>query len=342
MKRFYCECGSQVFFENNNCLNCGARLGFDPQSMEIRSVHPLGDGIYRHRDGMEYRFCKNGEDFDVCNWLRPASDSHPLCKACQLNRTIPNQEFPDNQGRWRTLEVAKKRLFYTLMQLQLPLNSGWDDPKNGLLLDFVEDGRSRADKFPESFLSTGYLGGVITINVLEADEVARVAVREELNETYRTVLGHLRHESGHYFWSRLNPDSEMQAEFNRQFGDESRDYQKSLEAYYQAGPSPNWRQFYISAYASAHPSEDWAESWGHYLHIYDALDTAAAQKLLDQSPAELDITERIALWRDLSITLNEMNRSVGRGDAYPFVINKHVARKLTFVDKVIRQLQALH
>ncbi|MEH6611740.1 MAG: putative zinc-binding metallopeptidase [Halioglobus sp.] len=339
MKRFYCECGSQVFFENNNCLNCSARLGFDPDSMDMLAVHPGAGGVYHNKNGAEFRFCGNGESYDVCNWLRPSQVEHPLCTACQFNRTIPNQDFPENRSRWRTLEVAKKRLFFTLMQLHLPLKNGWSDPQNGLLLDFVEDGRSRADVFPESFLSTGYLGGVITINVLEADDAARAAVREKMNEDYRTVLGHLRHESGHYFWSRLNPDTDTRAQFAKQFGDENRDYKKALDAHYKSGPSLEWRQFYISAYASSHPSEDWAESWGHYLHIYDALDTAASQKLIEQSPADMNIADRIAVWQDLSITLNEMNRSVGLGDAYPFVINKHVARKLTFVDAVICQLQ---
>jgi hypothetical protein len=182
---------------------------------------------------------------------------------------------------------------------------------------------------------------VITINVLEADEVARAAVREQMNENYRTVLGHLRHESGHYYWSRLNPGVQARKEFTRQFGDEDRDYKQSLDAYYASGPSDNWRQFYISAYASSHPAEDWAESWGHYLHIHDALDTAASQDLISESPAGMNINQRIETWRDLSITLNEMNRSVGLGDAYPFVINKHVARKLTFVDSIICSLQAL-
>ena len=341
MKRFYCECGSQVFFENNNCLNCNARLGFDPLSMEMRALHETSDGVFRVDGEDGYRFCENGQHFDVCNWLRPPGDSHPLCLACQFNRTVPNQELPRNRVRWRALEVGKKRLFFTLMQLGLPLVDGWRDPENGFLLDFIEDGRSRADVFPESFVSTGYLGGVITINVLEADDSARAAAREELNENYRTVLGHLRHESGHYYWSRLNPDQQTREEFNRQFGDESRDYKQSLEAFYATGASPDWRQFYISAYASAHPAEDWAESWGHYLHIYDALDTAASQQLIATSPADMDIAERIAAWRDLSITLNEMNRSVGLGDAYPFVINKHVVRKLVFVDSIICSLQAL-
>ena len=341
MKRFYCDCGSQVFFENDNCLNCNARLGFDPQSLEIRAVREVSDGLYQVNGGEEFRFCGNGELFDVCNWLRPSDSAHPLCTACQFNRVIPNQELPQNRSRWRALEVGKKRLFFTLMQLKLPLVDGWRDPENGLLLDFVEDGRSRADIFPESFLSTGYLGGVITINVLEADDAARTAVREEMNENYRTVLGHLRHESGHYYWSRLNPDPQTRIEFANQFGDETRDYGQALDAYYASGPSQNWRQFYISAYASAHPAEDWAESWGHYLHIYDALDTAASQELIAVSPAQMNIAQRIDIWQDLSITLNEMNRSVGLGDAYPFVINKHVTRKLTFVDSIICSLQAL-
>ena len=331
MKRFYCTCGGQVFFDNHQCLNCGTRLGFDPASM---NMVPL-DGS----NGLSY--CDNGATHDVCNWLRPADSPNPLCRGCQFNRTIPNLSFEDNRARWAVLEEAKKRLFFTLMRLGIPLVDGWEDPRHGLLFDFLEDARSKPGMYPESFVSTGYLGGVITINALEADDAARAAVRAELRENYRTVLGHLRHESGHYFWSRLDPDNETRAAFVEVFGDENRDYSGALELHYENGPPEGWRDFYISAYASAHPSEDWAETWGHYLHIYDALETAASQGLLPSDPADMSIAERISAWQSLSIALNEMNRSIGRGDAYPFVINAMVASKLAFVDRVIRQLRTL-
>ena len=142
-------------------------------------------------------------------------------------------------------------------------------------------------------MRTGYLGGVITINTLEADEVARTAAAEELKESYRTVLGHLRHESGHYYWSLLNPDAALLGEFRALFGDETADYGAALERYYRDGAPDDWQQEFISAYASSHPSEDWAECWGHYLHIYDALETAWSQQLLGRQPAVMTMLEAV-------------------------------------------------
>ncbi|WP_116367125.1 zinc-binding metallopeptidase family protein [Parahaliea mediterranea] len=343
MKRLFCRCGNQVFFDSQQCLHCGARLGFDSDQLIMRAL-TCGDGdsgrLGEHCetvDGEPFRHCGNRVDFDVCNWLVPQHSDQRLCFACQFNRTVPNQSLPGNQQRWRVLEEGKKRLFFTLMRLGLPLVSGWRDP-GGLLLDFVEDGRSR-EEYAETFASTGYLGGVITINTLEADSVARAAAREQLNERYRTVLGHLRHESGHYYWAHLNPDAALRSEFTDLFGDEREDYASALSRHYAQGPPPNWRERYISAYASAHPSEDWAETWGHYLHIYDALETAAAHDVIPWGPDALDMDGRIAQWRELSLALNELNRSVGHGDAYPFVINSEVERKLAFADRVIARLQ---
>lgn len=339
MKRLYCQCGSQVFFDSEQCVHCGSGLGFDVGSMEMRSVRSLGGGLCATLDGQRFRFCDNTLRFDVCNWLVPAHSDHSLCFGCQFNRTVPNQSLPDNQRRWRVLEEGKKRLLYTLIRLRLPLVDGWRDPKTGLLFDFIEDSRKRRE-IAETFVSTGYLGGVITINTLEADSVARVEAREELNESYRTVLGHLRHESGHYYWARLVPDAALHRAFVDLFGDESDNYGAALQRYYEQGPRASWREHHISAYASAHPAEDWAESWGHYLHINDALETAAAHGVIaSNDPLALDIRSRIVIWQDLSLALNELNRSVGRGDAYPFVINSRVEEKLAFVDRAVRALQ---
>jgi hypothetical protein len=340
MKRFQCDCGSQVFFDSDHCVACGRRLGFDPAGRDMRTLTEGASGVLASSSGEQFRLCDNGLQFGVCNWLRPADASHPLCFGCQFNRTVPNQSLPGNDRRWRVLEEGKKRLFFTLMQLGIPLVSGWEDARYGLLFDFIEDGRSR-DMFAESFATTGYVGGVITINTLEADDVARTQVRHQMNESYRTVLGHLRHESGHYYWSRLEPDAQTRAAFNRVFGDETQDYAAALRRHYRKGAAADWRKHYISAYASAHPTEDWAECWGHYLHIYDALETAATQGLVRRAPDDMDMPERIATWSGISTTLNELNRSMGLGDAYPFSINRVVAEKLAFVDTIIRRLQTL-
>lgn len=340
MRRFACDCGNPVYFENDFCVNCRSVLGYDPRRASIVTLADWGGGVFRDFQGNAFRFCRNGEEFGVCNWLVEEGAASPYCSACQFNRTVPNQAAPQNQKRWLALERAKKRLIYTLDQLELPLINGWVDPQRGLLLDFVEDSRS-SDHYPETFVSTGYLGGVITINTLEADDVARAAARDEMNESYRTVLGHLRHESGHYYWSLLNPSHELLEEFRDLFGDERADYARALELHYENSPPADWRDFYISAYASAHPSEDWAECWGHYLHIYDALDTAWTHGLLASAPSELAMPGRLEAWTNISLTLNELNRSVGKGDAYPFVINEAVAEKLDFIEGSIRLLRTL-
>ncbi|MEM9759716.1 MAG: putative zinc-binding peptidase [Pseudomonadota bacterium] len=340
MRRFFCDCGNPVFFENVFCVNCGSALGYDPERDDMVTLADWGDGVYHDILGNAYRYCSNGEEFGVCNWLRRADSASDFCEACQFNRTIPDQSREENQRRWLVLERAKKRLFYTLKQLNLPLITGWADRERGLLLDFIEDARS-SDQFPESFVTTGYLGGVITINALEADDAARAAVKDELNESYRTVLGHLRHESGHYYWSLLNASGALLEEFRDLFGDERADYREALDRHYTNGPPPNWQDRFISAYAAAHPSEDWAESWSHYLHIYDALDTAWAQKLLGVQPAVMSMADRVGAWTRISLMLNELNRSVGKGDAYPFVINDLMTEKLEFVEDAIQRLRTL-
>jgi hypothetical protein len=338
MRRFSCDCGSPVYFENDYCIKCSSALGYDPERGDMVTLADWGQGVYRDLLGNRFRYCDNARQFAVCNWLRPVDDPHSLCRACRFNRTVPNQALPQNQERWLVLERAKKRLFYTLALLNLPLINGWDDPRRGLLLDFVEDARS-SDQFPETFVTTGYLGGVITINALEADDVARAAAAGEMRESYRTVLGHLRHESGHYYWSLLNPDNKLLSDFRGLFGDEREDYRAALNRHYHQGPPPDWQERFISAYASSHPSEDWAECWGHYLHIFDALDTAAAHHLLGTHPAVMSMAERLKAWSRISLMLNELNRSVGRGDAYPFVINESVAEKLDFIEEMILRLR---
>lgn len=313
-------------------------LGFDKEAMQLLSVIVASDGTLVADDGGRYKSCRNGLEFNVCNWLIPSSSSESYCWACRFNRTIPDQSRPRNNERLRRFEAAKKRLLYSLVRLELPLSNGFDDAEDGLLFDFVEDQRSDPLRLPEAFVQTGFHGGVITINTLEADDEARESVRVQMNESYRTLLGHLRHESGHYYWSVLDPDAALLEEFRKVFGDSEADYGDALSHYYANGPEPGWQDRFISAYASAHPNEDWAETWAHYLLIYDALETGAAHGMLQESPDKLDIDERVAEWRQLSVALNELNRSSGLGDAYPFVLNDRVAAKLRFVDDIVRRL----
>ena len=330
MKRFQCSCGAPIFFDNHQCLQCGARVGFDPESMSVVPMEQHADLVY----------CGN-HDHGVCNWLRPSQSDHDLCRACQFNRTIPNLSLPFNTERWAALERAKKRLFYSLYQLSLPMTDGWQASDDGLLFDFLDDARTQPDTYPNTFITSGFADGVIIINLLEADDVARTAAQIELRERYRTLLGHFRHESGHYYWSLLSGDEMATSLFTEVFGDANADYRSSLDAYYREGPPADWEQKYISAYASSHPVEDWAETWSHYLLMHDALETAHAHHLIDITPSSGALAERISQWQAVSVGLNEMNLSLGREDAYPFVISPQVHNKLAYVDTMISRFRTL-
>ena len=333
MKRFTCVCGHPLFFDSHACLNCGRAVGFQPQTMDMRPLMPDAPESLQDEFGQSYRRCANGGKHGVCNWLLPAAQEEPLCFACNLNRTIPNLDNPANVERWRKLEMAKKRLLYTLLTLGLPLQNG----TGGMRFDFVEDIRSNPDLVDQALKYTGYSDGVITVNVIEADDAARESEKHAVNEQYRTLLGHLRHESGHHY---LTPALQgAAADFRTLFGDERVDYGEALTQYYDRGPADDWRERCISAYASAHPIEDWAETWGHYLHIHDVLETAATHRVIAEDIPGASMDVRISTWRELSITLNELNRSIGHGDAYPFVVTGAVEAKLAFVDAAISRLR---
>ena len=329
MKRFNCQCGGQLFFENHRCLSCGVAVGFDPGRMEMVPISNPSEADY----------CANWSQHGVCNWVRPKDHDHTLCSACRFNRTIPDLSLPDNLGYWTAIEQAKKRLFFTLMELNLPMRDGWQAPGSGLLFDFLDDERSSPEQYQGSFVSTGFSAGVITLNMLEADDAARATMQNEMLEPSRTLIGHFRHESGHYFWSVVSGDDATKNAFSEVFGDPNEDYAAALARYYAEGPKPDWSSTYISAYATAHPLEDWAETWSHYLHIFDALETAQIHGLVPDGINQLTMVERVRAWQELSIVLNEMNRSAGRSDAYPFTIGGGVIPKLELVDAVIRGLQ---
>ena len=333
MKQFRCRCGERVFFENTRCIACNTGLGFDPVSLEMVSVDWNGN-TYADVRGQRYRLCKNQVDFDNCNWLIKEEAPEQYCKSCQLNRTIPNLKSAGNRKRWLILEKAKRRLVYSLLTHELPVLSqahGWP---NGLAFDFVEDRRSNPS-VEEEFVSIGHLNGVITINVAEADDIYRLKMRTVMEELYRTVLGHFRHESGHYYFNLL-VESECIEAFRLRFGDETIDYTGALENYYNNGPNADWTEQYISAYASAHPLEDWAETWAHYLLIKDGLETARAEGLIGAAQNQsLDYT--LQQWIDTTIKVNQISRDLGLEDLYPFILNDNVREKLQFIDDLLHR-----
>ncbi len=383
MKTFQCaKCDQQLFFENSICTSCGSTLAFLPDEGTLDVVEPTDvDGVLSSlgHEQKHYRHCKNRLDYDACNWAIPISaqpvTAEPVgaqpasaravnkqstgeedtaeqtlyCESCALNEVVPDLSQPENVKRWARLESAKRRLLYTLKyQLRLSYHPGPEPSDFPLVFRFLADTDG-----PEDVI-TGHADGVITINIDEADGSKREATREQMGERYRTLLGHFRHEVGHYYWARLIEPSPQLSKFRKLFGDDRADYQEALAAHYAkpkaAEPPPN----FISFYASSHPWEDWAESWAHYLHMLDTLETAhvhgltlrratgetgaAADELEDEPLETLDFGDFDALvekWQLLTVPLNSLCRSMGVSDAYPFALSDKVVEKVRFVHDVI-------
>ncbi len=356
MKYFTCDtCRQPVFFENTQCLNCDAVLGFVPEKQKITTLindkEELWRGVEQQTDTQYYRKCRNYFENNVCNWMIPSESHDELCISCKLNRTIPDISNQENVIKWARLETAKRRLIYSLLQLKLPLKSKTESPNDGIAFDFLADSQTSTNEYEK--VITGYEDGLITINIAEADDVMREQTRLHLDERYRTVLGHFRHEIGHYYWQLLINGTQDIDRFRAIFGDESIDYSEALQNHYENGPPDGWQTNYISKYASAHPWEDWAESWAHYLHIVDTTETASyfgitIDDFPDQKydlPDNIDMNnqthktflELINNWVPLTIALNSINRSMGLNDIYPFVQSKKVLIKLLYIHSTIEQ-----
>jgi len=306
-------CASAVYFDSESCLQCNQIMLFDPALRQMVA-------------GQEERLCLNGTQHHVCNWLADAPGE--FCLACQSNLIIPDLSVTGNQLRWKEIELAKRRLYYSLLSLNLGRHLV---PQAVPALQFEFKASVPGEK-----VITGQNEGLITLDIAEAEDTTRVQRRAQLGEDYRTVLGHLRHEVGHFFWMVLVQDENQQAAFRVLFGDERRDYGESLATHYANGAPNDWRDSYISAYASSHPHEDWAETFAHYLHIYDTLETAKERQLID---AKLDpfsnFDALIADWQRLTIDLNLLAHSIGYRDLYPFVLTPLIIDKLQFVHAAI-------
>ncbi|MDE8345794.1 MAG: putative zinc-binding peptidase [Acidocella sp.] len=349
MKLFKCQvCDQTVFFENSRCEQCSNTLGYLPATGQMLTI--TGDGtIFQPVRGrkMRLRACANATN-GACNWLIPAKSNDLFCTACRHNHTIPDLAIGNHLALWQQVEAARHRLIYTLLALGVPLFTRAEDPEHGLAFDVLADPPA-----PGPRILTGHENGLITINLAEADSAQREQARTIMGEPYRTLLGHFRHESGHYAWDVLLRDPDRLAAARALFGDDTQDYAAALARHYEQGPSPDWRNAYISAYATAHPWEDFAETWAHYLHIVDTLETASAFGLrihptstknrtlhadIDFDPHHAPSIHRlIAAWLPLTFAINSLNRSLGQPDSYPFVVSNPVIEKLGFIHDLLKR-----
>jgi len=360
-RAYRCICQRPVFFRNSICLACKTPLGYECELGRIAPLVPgTQPGTWRLADIADsrpgspdalYRRCGNFESAAGCNWLVPVEadgKSAELCVACRLNRTIPDLSNPENRVLWQRIEAAKRRLVSQLISLGLPVASReTEDPERGLMFDFL---RAPPGGPP---VMTGHVNGLITLDIEEADDVRREHRRTQLHEPYRTLLGHLRHEVGHYYWERLIVATPWIDGFRELFGDERADYAAALKKHYAQGPRLDWANFHVTSYASVHPWEDWAETWAHYLHMVDTVDTALSFGL-DAEEVEIEVEpfRPDALWRpdlrgasefleflnswvELTNLLNELSRSMGQPDFYPFVLPRAAVAKLQFIHGVV-------
>jgi hypothetical protein len=364
-RAFRCHCGRPVFFRNDVCLACSTPLGYDPEIVLLRPLAPTPDpevwkalpigGVSSNVPLLTYRRCANWTSAAPCNWLLPDGEDaklQPFCRSCRLDRTVPDPTDRDNAVLWLKVELAKRGLVSQLIALKLPVESKVsENVEQGVMFDLL-----RAPVGGPK-VTTGHDDGLITLDIEEADDVHRETVRSQMHEPYRTLIGHLRHEIGHYYWQRLVEGTSWEEPCRALFGDDRADYAEALKKHYANGAPPDWANRHVSAYASAHPYEDWAETWAHYLHMIDALDTAHSfglvahrdelqydrfeSQALDDSGGEpsaddLAFLEVVNGWIELTGALNEVTRSMGEPDFYPFVLSIPAVRKLHFIHKVVK------
>jgi hypothetical protein len=362
VRTFVCDvCGARIAFENVKCLTCGSLLGYSLSARRVVVLRPDTEGALEYRNeagGVVESQCANAVRAE-CNWLAPEGAANGLCLSCRLTRTRPNDGDTEAHRPFVRAEAAKRRLVYQLLDLGLPVVPWMDDPDGGLAVDLLS---SR-----DQPVMTGHADGVITLDLAEGHDPHRESVRVRLGEAYRTLLGHLRHESGHYYWELLTGGPEQVEGFRELFGDERLDYQEAVDRHYSQGPPAGWEQDHVSSYATMHPWEDWAETFAHYLHLRDMLQTSqafglAVRRRVEDGPAALgvapggldtlddidavgaqdDVGELVNRWLPLSYGLNAVNRSLGKPDLYPFVLTAEVVTKLNTVHRAVHRVAAQH
>jgi hypothetical protein len=333
VRAFQCEvCGAELFFENSVCVTCGSAVGYSRERGTMVTV------------SAERPICANLNRCG-CNWIADPTSAVGLCFSCRLTRTRPADSDMVGLGQYWVAEAAKRRLVFGLDELELPIKIR--DGSFGLAFDLLSSSHSK--------IMTGHQNGVITLDLAESNDAHREALRESMDEPYRTVLGHFRHEIGHYYCEILALTPDRREEFRALFGDETTSYEEALERHYSGGAGRHWENRFISAYATMHPLEDFAEVFGHFLHIADTLQTAVEFGLMSQPELggeasslqgisakprigllQIPIADVIArIWLPLTKGLNQINRSMGKPDLYPFVLAGPVIAKLSFVAELV-------
>jgi hypothetical protein len=347
MRVFRCDfCDQLVFFDNPDCLRCLHPLGYVHHRRDLVALEALGDGrLTEVRDATTlWRRCATAPTTG-CNWL-VAAEAGGYCESCRLTRTRPADDDTEGMAELVRAEMAKRRLIFELAELGLPVARRDAATGRGLAFDLLS---SVATK-----VVTGHDNGVITLDLAEADDEHRERLRLQFDEPYRTLLGHFRHEIGHYYWPILVKGPRLLSACRALFGDDREDYGQAVKRHYSTSAKSGWENDYISRYATMHPYEDWAETFAHYLHIVDVMQVADSFGLGRASPAG---RQRVALdpgldptrpdrseswgdvvdrWLELTYALNQINRSMGHVDLYPFVLAPPVIDKLAFVDGIVR------
>jgi hypothetical protein len=322
------HCGLLLFFENSLCLRCGTPQGFVPSRLDLATLEPGSE------DERTLRRCANAVIAE-CNWMLEPHEPGVRCLSCRLTRTRPNDDDPVGLAGFAKTEGAKRRVLAVLLDIGLPVRE--DELAFDLLSSTYEP------------VTTGHADGLVTIDLAEADDAVRAQRRAELGEPYRTMVGHIRHELGHYYESILIDETGRREDFRALFGDERQDYQEAIDRHYREGPPANWERDHVSAYATMHPWEDWAETFAHYLHIRATQQTAGSFGILVTGPPEANNPELMAVpaadsgddpfseivgnWLPLTYALNAVNRSMGLADLYPFILGPKVIEKLSFIHR---------
>lgn len=317
MQIFSCPaCGARVYFHNTACA-CGQAVTFDVDAQMMRT-----DGA----------FCANRDEIG-CNWM---AEAEGWCRSCNMTHTVPDLREEDNLPLWSRTELAKRWVLASLARW------GWftaGDAGARPVFRLLSEKTATGDHD----VTMGHADGEITINVTEANDAILAARQEHLDELYRTMVGHMRHEIAHFLFLRLLEEPGFAEGFRDLFGDERADYGEALQAHYE-NPKPAG-EWHITSYATAHPHEDWAETLAHLMHLTDLLDCAAAAGLaLPEGPApgydayaEADTEALITLAVAVSIAVNHVNRGLDLPDLYPFVLAQGVREKMAFAHGHLRR-----
>ncbi|HEX8911914.1 MAG TPA: putative zinc-binding metallopeptidase [Humisphaera sp.] len=343
MKRFACVCGNSLFFENTTCVNCKRAVGWCAGCRKISSFDPHPQNGFVCADPKcraHVLKCDNYFTHNVCNRTVPVgtAGNPAYCDYCRFNHTIPDLSVAGNQAKWARLEAAKRRTLYDFDDLAIPYGTADDGVDPPLQFDFKADTIKADSKYRDigegEQVFTGHDNGLITINVREADPVAREKARVEFKEAHRTLIGHFRHELGHYVWD-VAIKGKREDECKALFGDHTADYGEAMKAYYANGPKPGWQSQYVSGYATMHPWEDWAETFANYLDMMATLDSAEAGRAM-QPLDKRKFDDLASTYVRLGLTLNELTRGIGLVDFLPEVIAEPVRKKMAFVHGLTR------